>query len=245
MFRRNTSFDTAYVGSSNLSRAALLDGVEWNVRLSRVGTPTLLEKFRATFDTYWNDSSLRVATTQIAIETGSTMRWPRHPGGQRTTGSPSPSQGWRCGRSRTSRRCSKPSRPSAQSTTAIGISSSQPQAPARPSLPRSTTENLCADRDERPSLLFIAHRREILEQSLRTYREVLADAYVRRVVRRRCAAGAVAPRLRKRSIAQLVRHHQHPGRRLRDRRDRRVPPRGGGDRTGESLTTSSRSNCLD
>ncbi|MCP6237303.1 DEAD/DEAH box helicase family protein, partial [Klebsiella pneumoniae] len=28
---------------------------------------------------------------------------------------------------------------------------------------------------ERPSLLFVAHRREILEQSLRTYREVLAD----------------------------------------------------------------------
>ena len=32
---------------------------------------------------------------------------------------------------------------------------------------------------ERPSLLFVAHRREILEQSLRTYREVLADAVVR------------------------------------------------------------------
>jgi superfamily II DNA or RNA helicase len=27
----------------------------------------------------------------------------------------------------------------------------------------------------RPSLLFVAHRREILDQSLRTYREVLAD----------------------------------------------------------------------
>ncbi len=29
---------------------------------------------------------------------------------------------------------------------------------------------------ERPSLLFVAHRREILQQSLRTYREVLTDA---------------------------------------------------------------------
>ncbi|MGA8980053.1 MAG: phospholipase D-like domain-containing protein, partial [Pedococcus sp.] len=34
LFRRTTGFDTAYVGSSNLSRAAMLDGVEWNVRLS-------------------------------------------------------------------------------------------------------------------------------------------------------------------------------------------------------------------
>ncbi len=59
LFRRRTEFDTAYVGSSNLSRAALLDGVEWNVRLSRVGTPALLEKFRATFDTYWNDVDVR------------------------------------------------------------------------------------------------------------------------------------------------------------------------------------------
>ena len=57
LFGRNTEFDTAYVGSSNLSRAALLDGVEWNVRLSRTATPALLEKFRATFNTYWNDIS--------------------------------------------------------------------------------------------------------------------------------------------------------------------------------------------
>ena len=62
LFRRRTEFDTAYVGSSNLSRSALLDGVEWNVRLSRVGTPTLLEKFRATFDTYWNDAAFERMT---------------------------------------------------------------------------------------------------------------------------------------------------------------------------------------
>ena len=57
MFRRNTGFHTAYVGSSNLSRAALLDGVEWNIRLSQHGTPALLNKFQATFDTYWHDAS--------------------------------------------------------------------------------------------------------------------------------------------------------------------------------------------
>lgn len=56
LFRRNTGFDTAYVGSSNLSTSALLDGVEWNVRLSRGATPSLLQKFEATFDSYWNSS---------------------------------------------------------------------------------------------------------------------------------------------------------------------------------------------
>ena len=59
LFRRDTGFDTAYVGSSNLSRSALLEGVEWNVRLSRVATANLLQKFEATFDTYWNDATFR------------------------------------------------------------------------------------------------------------------------------------------------------------------------------------------
>ncbi len=36
--------------------------------------------------------------------------------------------------------------------------------------------NLCAAAGGRPALLFVAHRKEILEQSLRTYREVLTDA---------------------------------------------------------------------
>jgi hypothetical protein len=57
LFHRNTGFDTAYVGSSNLSSSALLEGVEWNVRLSKSATPSLMQKFRATFDSYWNDSA--------------------------------------------------------------------------------------------------------------------------------------------------------------------------------------------
>ncbi len=41
----------------NLSKAALLDGLEWNVRLSSIATPDVLRKFDATFDAYWNDPS--------------------------------------------------------------------------------------------------------------------------------------------------------------------------------------------
>ena len=53
MFRRATGYSTAYIGSSNLSKSALIDGVEWNVRLSEVASPDILEKFDATFDNYW------------------------------------------------------------------------------------------------------------------------------------------------------------------------------------------------
>ncbi|MFL0176822.1 DUF3427 domain-containing protein [Mycobacterium sp. SMC-13] len=55
LLRRNTGFHTGYVGSSNLSHAALVDGLEWNVRLSAIATPHLLDKFRTTFDSYWEN----------------------------------------------------------------------------------------------------------------------------------------------------------------------------------------------
>lgn len=55
LFHRDTGFSTAYVGSSNLSKPALLDGLEWNVRISAVEQPHLLDTFRATFDEYWGD----------------------------------------------------------------------------------------------------------------------------------------------------------------------------------------------
>ncbi|MEV1330920.1 DUF3427 domain-containing protein [Micromonospora costi] len=55
LFRRNNGMTTAYVGSSNLSKSALVDGVEWNVRISNVEQPHVINTFAATFDDYWND----------------------------------------------------------------------------------------------------------------------------------------------------------------------------------------------
>lgn len=56
LFHRETGFSTAYIGSSNLTQWALVDGVEWNVRLSQVTSPDILEKFRATFNNYWEEA---------------------------------------------------------------------------------------------------------------------------------------------------------------------------------------------
>jgi superfamily II DNA or RNA helicase/HKD family nuclease len=53
LFHRETGMSTAYVGSSNLSRTALIDGLEWNVRLSNVEQAHLLTTFAETFDSYW------------------------------------------------------------------------------------------------------------------------------------------------------------------------------------------------
>lgn len=53
LFFRESGFTTAYIGSSNLSHAALHDGLEWNVRLSAKDSPAVVQKFQTTFDQYW------------------------------------------------------------------------------------------------------------------------------------------------------------------------------------------------
>lgn len=176
LFRRATRFDTAYVGSSNLSRAALLDGVEWNVRLSRVGTPSLLEKFEATFDTYWNDPGFEVyhpdrdrdrLDDAIAEASGRSQH-------QRVTISLSGLE-------------VRPYAYQAQMLAALDVERTvhgrhrnlvvAATGTGKTVVAALDYRRLCEpEARSRPSLLFVAHRKEILDQSLRTYREVLNDA---------------------------------------------------------------------
>ncbi|GAA4824167.1 type III restriction-modification system restriction subunit Res [Marinicella pacifica] len=55
LFHRNTGFHTGYIGSSNLSRSALTNGLEWNIKLTTQEVSHLIEKFKKTFETYWED----------------------------------------------------------------------------------------------------------------------------------------------------------------------------------------------
>jgi len=55
LFHRESGLTTAYIGSSNLSRSALTDGIEWNVRVSASDLPHVVEKFQDVFQTYWED----------------------------------------------------------------------------------------------------------------------------------------------------------------------------------------------
>lgn len=55
LFRRHNGASTAYVGSSNLSKAALVDGLEWNIRVSNLEQPSVINTFEATFTDYWSD----------------------------------------------------------------------------------------------------------------------------------------------------------------------------------------------
>ncbi|MFF0448174.1 DUF3427 domain-containing protein [Streptomyces sp. NPDC004609] len=179
LFRRNSGYDTAYVGSSNLSKAALLDGLEWNVRLSSIATPDVLRKFEATFDSYWNDSAFELYDPD---RDATRLDEALHLAG-RGTGGASASDGHRI------------------SLSGLEV---RPYPHQRDMLERLEVERTVHDRHRNLlvaatgtgktvmaaldykrlrqqhgrdlRLLFVAHRQEILRQSLRTYQDVLVDA---------------------------------------------------------------------
>lgn len=54
IFERNSGLSTAYIGSSNLSKSAQTDGLEWNIRVTNVENPHIIKTALASFNLYWN-----------------------------------------------------------------------------------------------------------------------------------------------------------------------------------------------
>lgn len=55
IFHRATGFGSAYVGSSNVSKYALDQGLEWNVKISQRELRHLWEAVTASFESHWED----------------------------------------------------------------------------------------------------------------------------------------------------------------------------------------------
>ena len=53
LFHRASGFSTAYIGSSNLTHWAQVTGLEWNVRVSGARNPDVIDKVAAVFEAYW------------------------------------------------------------------------------------------------------------------------------------------------------------------------------------------------
>lgn len=170
MFHRNSGFDTAYVGSSNLSRPALLDGLEWNVRLSGVATPGLLQKFALTFDSYWEDDAFVPYDPDIdADRLDAALKRAGGTTAERMLGStglevtPLLHQKEMLEELDAARTNRNDHRNLVVAATGTG----------KTVLAALDYKRMCNASGKELTLLFVAHRKEILEQSLRTYRKVL------------------------------------------------------------------------
>ncbi len=71
LFKRKTGFSTAYIGSSNLSNPALTSGLEWNMKVTEKDSFDIIRKFEATFESYWNDDEF------MKLEGEETKSWRR------------------------------------------------------------------------------------------------------------------------------------------------------------------------
>lgn len=173
LLRRKTGFDTAYVGSSNLSKAALLDGLEWNVRLSAIATPRLLDKFEATFDAYWASDEFEAYDPDRDAERFTEAL--KRAGSQGRAGSlfdipalvphPYPHQREILEDLDMQRTMHDVHRNLVVAATGTG----------KTVVAAFDFRNLRDRLGGSPSLLFVAHRKEILQQALAAYRHVLAD----------------------------------------------------------------------
>ncbi|MBU3749738.1 MAG: DUF3427 domain-containing protein, partial [Mycobacterium sp.] len=175
MLGRNTGFNTAYVGSSNLSHAALVDGLEWNVRLSAVSTPHLLDKFRATFDSYWESREFELYRP---AEDGDKLREALEvAAGKKTTErvvvtlsglevQPKPYQAEMLEQLDAERQLHDRHRNLIVAATGTG----------KTVVAALDYRRLRQAHDRDLSLLFVAHRKEILVQARRMYQEVLTES---------------------------------------------------------------------
>ena len=171
LFRRNTGFDTAYVGSSNLSQAALLDGLEWNVRLSSVATPALLQKFEVTFDSYWEQRAFQSYDPE---RDGEKLDAALERNGGRRTAAPDAATGLEV-------------QPFLHQEEMLEDLESERLKGCNHNLlvaATGTGKTVIAALDYKRlsegagrdlKLLFVAHRQEILKQAMRTYRDVIQD----------------------------------------------------------------------
>ena len=172
LFRRRNGATTAYVGSSNLSKSALVDGVEWNVRVSNLEQPHVIDTFTATFEDYWNDPAFEDYDAALDAERLSAALLGER-GGQ-TDGEPV-------------QIANLDVRPYPYQAEILADLDAERRVHGRwrnlVVMATGTGKTIVAALDYRrlhrektvDSLLFIAHQEQILRQSLATFRQVMGD----------------------------------------------------------------------
>ena len=170
LFHRESGYSTAYVGSSNLSASAQTDGLEWNVRISKSETPHLIEKFEASFESYWNSEEFRTyergEEEQQRLSTALSQETPADFDITFFDIRPYPFQKEILEKLEIERDIKGRNKNLVVAATGTG----------KTVISAFDYKKYSKSFDKEPSLLFVAHRKEILEQSLQTFRQVLKDA---------------------------------------------------------------------
>lgn len=168
IFERNSGFSTAYIGSSNLSKSAQTDGLEWNIRVTNVENPHIIKAALASFDLYWNshnfenfiDGGIDKLYKELEIQ-----RNPRNVNRDALIKfSILPHQ------KQILDRLSAVREDGIKRNLVVAATGTGKTVISAFDYRRFSEEN------PHNHILFVAHREEILKQSLNTYRSVLCDA---------------------------------------------------------------------
>ena len=172
VFYRNTGFTTAYVGSSNLSNAAISSGLEWNVKVTRRDLPETIDKIAATFESYWNSSEFELYTEDQKDRLARALKAEKYfdannPEIYTLDIAPYSYQQEILDKLEAERTVRGYTRNLVVAATGTG----------KTVISALDYKRFCSQNPGKPRrLLFVAHREEILQQSLYTFRAVLKDA---------------------------------------------------------------------
>jgi HKD family nuclease len=170
LFLRNSGFHTGYIGSSNISRSALTNGLEWNLKVTTKEIGHVIDKFSKTFDTYWEDKEFEIYTPGIDREKlGRALRM--QPGQDRTgiisffDIEPYPFQQEILSKLTSEREIHQRFRNLIVAATGTGKT-----------IISAFDFKRFKEKNPEARLLFVAHRKEILQQAQQIFQHVLRDA---------------------------------------------------------------------
>lgn len=176
LFLRDTGFSTAYVGSSNISDAALFNGREWNMKVAAASQPEILAKIQATFENYWNSMDFEPYTSAKREKLAQELYLARHPDQEKQQSvetstifdiNPYPYQQAILDSLRADRTIRHQYKNLVVAATGTG----------KTVVAAFDYRNFITDhRNGSHHLLYVAHRQQILEQARATFRGILKDA---------------------------------------------------------------------